>query len=83
MKINTISSMQEESFVYWEKQEKDIMTCGVHCLNTLLQGPYFTAVDLSNVALKLDREEKAIGIGIKYGVHIPLIIAFQQCLRIW
>ena len=24
--------------------------CGVHALNALLQGPYFTAVDLSQVA---------------------------------
>lgn len=26
--------------------------CGVHCLNTLLQGPYFSEVELSQVQLQ-------------------------------
>lgn len=32
--------------------------CAKHCLNSLLQGPYFTAVDLSTLAQKLDEEER-------------------------
>ena len=32
--------------------------CGVHCLNTLLQGPYFTAVDLMRFASELDEKER-------------------------
>lgn len=32
--------------------------CAQHCLNSLLQGPYFTPVDLSTLAGKLDEEER-------------------------
>lgn len=32
--------------------------CAQHCLNSLLQGAYFTAVDLSSLAYKLDEEER-------------------------
>ncbi|KAJ8929360.1 hypothetical protein NQ314_017964 [Rhamnusium bicolor] len=32
--------------------------CAQHCLNSLLQGPYFTAVELSSLAQKLDEEER-------------------------
>ncbi|GBG67737.1 hypothetical protein CBR_g865 [Chara braunii] len=34
--------------------------CGVHCLNTLLQGPYFTEVDLAAMAEELDRREREV-----------------------
>ena len=34
--------------------------CGVHCLNNLLQGPYFTEVALAEVALELDEREKEL-----------------------
>lgn len=42
--------------------------CGLHCLNSLLQGPYFDEVkillilkvELSKIALKLDDEEGKI-----------------------
>jgi Ataxin-3 len=27
------------------------MMCGVHCINALLQGPYFDEVSMSNIAL--------------------------------
>jgi ataxin-3 len=30
------------------------MMCGVHCINALLQGPYFDEVSMSNIALSLD-----------------------------
>jgi hypothetical protein len=32
--------------------------CGVHCLNTLLQGPYFSEVDLGQISQDLDAEEQ-------------------------
>ena len=36
------------------------MMCGVHCINALLQGPYFDEVSMSNIALSLDQKEKEI-----------------------
>lgn len=32
--------------------------CGQHCLNAALQGPYFTAVDLGDIARSLDDDER-------------------------
>ncbi len=49
-----------EKVVYWERQESGIMTCGLHCLNTLLQGPYFDEVELSQIALQIDDTEKKL-----------------------
>jgi len=34
--------------------------CGVHCLNTLLQYPVFTEVDLANFASELDESERQV-----------------------
>jgi len=45
--------------IYWELQGSDLM-CGVHCLNSLLQGPFFTEVDLAEVAQRLDQKEKEL-----------------------
>ena len=45
--------------VYFEKQSNDRL-CGVHCLNNLLQGPFFDAVSLSEIALRLDEMEKKL-----------------------
>jgi len=45
--------------VYFEKQSNDRL-CGVHCLNNLLQGPFFDAISLSEIALRLDDMEKKI-----------------------
>jgi len=44
------------ALVYHERQDAGL--CGVHCLNTLLQGPYFTEVDLMTLAVELDKNEK-------------------------
>ena len=41
--------------LYHEKQESAL--CGQHCLNNLLQGPYFDAGALADIALELDRKE--------------------------
>ena len=32
--------------------------CAQHCLNALLQGHYFTAVDLADIARQLDESER-------------------------
>lgn len=32
--------------------------CAQHCLNAALQGSYFTAVDLGELAMRLDEEER-------------------------
>ena len=42
--------------IFHEKQEGAL--CAQHCLNSLLQGPYYTAVDLASFAKQLDDEEK-------------------------
>lgn len=34
-------------FLYFERQQAAL--CGVHALNTLLQGPYFTEIDCAEV----------------------------------
>lgn len=44
--------------LYWEEQESGF--CAVHALNNMLQGAYFTEVDLSQIALELDRKEKQL-----------------------
>jgi ataxin-3 len=38
------------------KQEGNL--CAQHCLNALLQGPYFTAIDLAELARQLDQQEQ-------------------------
>ncbi|KAJ8687999.1 hypothetical protein QAD02_023794 [Eretmocerus hayati] len=42
--------------IFHEKQEGYL--CAQHCLNALLQGQYFNAVDLANLADQLDAEER-------------------------
>ncbi|CAJ0768866.1 2926_t:CDS:2 [Entrophospora sp. SA101] len=42
-------------FLFWEKQEGYL--CAQHCLNSLLQGEYFTAVDLGEIGRRLDQAE--------------------------
>lgn len=38
--------------------QQDGSLCAQHCLNSLLQGAYFTAVDLGSLASRLDEEER-------------------------
>uniref|UniRef100_A0A8I3WQQ4 ubiquitinyl hydrolase 1 n=1 Tax=Callithrix jacchus TaxID=9483 RepID=A0A8I3WQQ4_CALJA len=42
--------------IFHEKQEGSL--CAQHCLNNLLQGEYFTAVELASIAHQLDEEER-------------------------
>lgn len=44
--------------LYFERQQDQL--CGVHALNALLQGPFFTAVDLSGIACELDDLERSL-----------------------
>ncbi|XP_069806098.1 ataxin-3 [Dendropsophus ebraccatus] len=42
--------------IFHEKQEGSL--CAQHCLNNLLQGEYFSPVELSSIALQLDEQER-------------------------
>uniref|UniRef100_A0A3P9LZL8 ubiquitinyl hydrolase 1 n=1 Tax=Oryzias latipes TaxID=8090 RepID=A0A3P9LZL8_ORYLA len=44
------------SWIDFRSQEGSL--CAQHCLNNLLQGEYFTPVDLSSIAHQLDEEER-------------------------
>lgn len=46
------------TLLYHEKQVAAL--CGVHCINTLLQGPYFSEIDLAQIAHQLDELERAV-----------------------
>jgi len=50
--------MEGAKTLYWEAQESGF--CGVHCINSLLQGAYFTEVNLSEIALEMDAAEKQL-----------------------
>lgn len=43
--------------VYYERQEQGSALCGQHAINNLLQGAYFTAMDLGHIGAKLDEKE--------------------------
>ncbi|GAB2273626.1 hypothetical protein Dimus_008409 [Dionaea muscipula] len=42
--------------LYHEVQEAKL--CAVHCVNTVLQGPFFSEFDLAALAADLDRKER-------------------------
>ncbi|XP_073494365.1 ataxin-3 isoform X1 [Phyllobates terribilis] len=42
--------------IFHEKQEGSL--CAQHCLNNLLQGEYFSPVELSTIAMQLDEQER-------------------------
>ena len=67
--MNKIEKSTENNFpnfprklIYFEKQSNDRL-CGVHCLNSLLQGPYFDAIMLSEIGLRLDQMENSLYAG--------------------
>lgn len=45
-------------FIFHETQ--DGLLCAQHCLNSLLQGDYYTAPDLANIARELDAIENVM-----------------------
>jgi len=65
--FNSIFKMAD--FVYWEEQESGF--CAVHCLNNLLQGAYFTEIDLSEMGTSTAR---VIG-GVGVDSHCPCVWA--------
>jgi ataxin-3 len=44
--------------LYHEVQESKL--CAVHCVNTVLQGPFFSEFDLAAVASDLDSKERQV-----------------------
>ena len=44
--------------IYHEKQRSAL--CGQHCLNNLLQGPFFGVMDLAEIAHELDARERQL-----------------------
>ena len=36
------------------------MLCGLHCVNAMLQGPYFDEVTLAQIGIQLDQEEASL-----------------------
>lgn len=36
------------------------MLCGVHCINALLQGPFFDEIQMAQIANAIDEEEQAL-----------------------
>lgn len=49
----------ERKLIYFEHQSNDRL-CGVHCLNSLLQGPFFDEIQLSEIGQNLDKMEKEL-----------------------
>jgi hypothetical protein len=47
-------------YIYHERQPSASALCGVHALNTLLQRPAYSEIDLANTARELDRQERMI-----------------------
>jgi len=61
--------------VFFEKQEGAL--CAQHALNALLQGAYFTAVDLASIARTLDNDEREV-LGQGGAENPEYLRAFQQ-----
>uniref|UniRef100_A0A3P9LZC2 ubiquitinyl hydrolase 1 n=1 Tax=Oryzias latipes TaxID=8090 RepID=A0A3P9LZC2_ORYLA len=69
--------------IFHEKQEGSL--CAQHCLNNLLQGEYFTPVDLSSIAHQLDEEERmrmAEG-GMGSEEYRTFLQVISNALRVW
>ena len=49
-------SQSNGGMLYHEVQESKL--CAVHCVNTVLQGPFFSEFDLAALASDLDRRER-------------------------
>ena len=60
--------------LYHERQVAAL--CGCHCLNNLLQGPYFSEVELGEIAQDLDRHEQRLM--LEAGADTPEARAFMR-----
>lgn len=74
------SSSDSQLLVYFEKQTDACLTCGVHCLNMLLQGPLFTEMDLAAIGeiVRLSSVEAALLLFIPLG-RSP-VLTYALCL---
>lgn len=54
----TLSSVSKVLYENVLLLQQEGSLCAQHCLNNLLQGEYFTPVDLSSIAHQLDEEER-------------------------
>ncbi|KAL2510009.1 Ataxin-3-like protein [Forsythia ovata] len=55
--------------LYHEVQESKL--CAVHCVNTVLQGPFFSEFDFAALASDLDRTERQMMLGAANGDFLP------------
>ncbi|KAI3447750.1 hypothetical protein Pfo_004415 [Paulownia fortunei] len=79
--------------LYHEVQESKL--CAVHCVNTVLQGPFFSELDLAALASDLDRTERQMMLGSVTGDFLPelshnvsldgdfSIQVLQKALEVW
>ncbi|KAK6125953.1 hypothetical protein DH2020_040261 [Rehmannia glutinosa] len=79
--------------LYHEVQESKL--CAVHCVNTVLQGPFFSEFDLAALASDLDRTERQMMVGSVTGDFLPelshnvsldgdfSIQVLQKALEVW
>nr|XP_058912880.1 ataxin-3 isoform X3 [Kogia breviceps] len=69
--------------IFHEKQEGSL--CAQHCLNNLLQGEYFSPVELSSIAHQLDEEERmrmAEG-GVTSEDYRTFLQVISNALKVW
>ncbi|KAL0338227.1 UNVERIFIED_CONTAM: Ataxin-3 [Sesamum angustifolium] len=79
--------------LYHEVQESKL--CAVHCVNTVLQGPFFSEFDLAALASDLDSKERQMMMGSVTGDFLPelshnvsldgdfSIQVLQKALEVW
>ncbi|KAL3626925.1 hypothetical protein CASFOL_029236 [Castilleja foliolosa] len=79
--------------LYHEVQESKL--CAVHCVNTVLQGPFFSEFDLAALASDLDLTERQMMVGSVTGDYFPevshnvsldgdfSIQVLQKALEVW
>ncbi|KAI8070685.1 Josephin-domain-containing protein [Gongronella butleri] len=72
--------------IFFEKQEGYL--CAQHALNALLQGPYFTAVDLASIGRDLDAKESLVHGRATSGNNYDdsgyfSIQVIQSALKVW
>jgi hypothetical protein len=70
--------MVENRVFYWERQGQE-HTCGIHTLNSILQGPYFNRQSFKAKAEDLHRQHSAIEEDAKNVFSTQDIIAEDGC----
>ncbi|KAH8740512.1 N-terminal machado-Joseph disease protein like domain [Cryptosporidium ryanae] len=88
-----MENSKDDFIVYWEKQGNDRM-CALHCINSILQGPYVDEFQLSKIAreidelesrlLKEDTKNSVMGKGASQNVSDDgffSIMVLQECLQ--